>query len=235
MLLSGGPLAVLGLPDFPAHPSAKTAAAAVLGLIVTRANDVYNMRINNVLEADRNSAAVRSGPNETPRMQWSSVARSEGDAFCACLRVQRVWRGHCDRMRAHICRLRLTPAAAFTVPSDSTSGVPLDSPVAQRLDAPLADSNDQDLGSSVHRAQANQDVTGPAPLHSRDAAAVDESAYLIPHPANFVPPCALCELFDHSTLEHSRRVCAVAMPLHQEQSLRCCCPSRISSGPTARF
>ena len=30
----------------------------------------------------------------------------------------------------------------------------------------------------------------------------DPSAYIIPHPPNFVSPCSLCEEFGHNTLEH---------------------------------
>jgi hypothetical protein len=123
MSLPGGPLAVLGLPTFPTHPSTKTAAAAVIGIAITRANDIFNMRMYT-------EPAVPHGPTASlPPPQWPAHY-SDAQAFCASLRLQRVWRGHCGRICALINRNRVL-AAAPAIPLDAINTLDESAAVSQ--------------------------------------------------------------------------------------------------------
>jgi hypothetical protein len=215
MLLPGGPLAVFGLPSFPAEPGARTAAAAVLGLAIARANDIFNMRMNSLPDA---ALAPRASPHPAPQSQWRSRL-SEGELFCACLRLQRVWRGHHSRMCVHILRNRIMSAAEPSGLSNLPTVTALHlEPAATAADAAVLSMHSSSIDHSEASFAQNQDdhqLAGSMFNDLSSAASDDPSAYIIPHPSNFISPCALCEEFDHSTREHGvRRSSARVAPLH---------------------
>jgi len=219
MLLPGGPLAVFGLPSFPADPGARTAAAAVVGLAIARANDVFNMRMNSPPDA---ALAPGASPHPAPQSQWRSHL-SEGELFCACLRLQRVWRGHYSRMRVHILRNRIMsvaePSGLSNFPTVTASHL---EPAVTAADVAVLSAHNSNIDAREASFAQNQDdhqLAGSMFNDLSSTASDDPSAYIIPHPSNFVSPCSLCEEFDHSTREHgARRSSARFAPLHLPHS-----------------
>ena len=110
MTLPGGPLAVFGLPTIPDYPSITAAAAAVVGFAVARANDIFNIRTNSLRAMSLLHAASPHALSSSYHPQWPKHL-NEGEAFCACLRLQRLWRGHCGRIQSHIQRSKIMNAA----------------------------------------------------------------------------------------------------------------------------
>lgn len=201
MLLPNGPLAVLGLPPIPAHASVKTTAAAVLGFAIARANDMFNMRINSLAAAAAPPAPAHPlATDDAVRFRWSTAV-SGGAAFCACLRVQRVYRGHRGRIGAHIRRNRMTsvPAAAQSAPPESSADRAAATTPATASFALTGATPHSDAASHGGALAAEREQAAASSAH---ASAVDDGDYSVAHPAGFIPPCVLCEAFDHSTREH---------------------------------
>ncbi len=67
------------------------------------------------------------------------------------------------------------------------------------------------------------------PASSARASAVDDGDYTVTHPAGFIPPCVLCEAFDHSTREHPSSSIALTRSPARAASLPRASPSRSSS------
>jgi hypothetical protein len=199
MTLPNGPLAVFGLPTLPELPTIKAAAAAFLAFTITRANDIFNMRINS-LTPDALVSVASSTAADASQLQWFTDV-SDGQTFCASLRVQRVYRGHRARISAHVRRNRLSAAAVQSAPLEPIISTADALHISHNVNAAAPVIDASLLQYSAHSAEDARLAQGSV-LQAAGFGAVDDGDYTVPHPSGFIPPCVLCEAFDHSTREH---------------------------------